>query len=455
MRLPNSIRQIIQLGLVVVASFLAGIVLQKYVGIGNLLLPLRSVANPTAPAKNQESVTILEPAKIPELKEIAPYPDCLVYSKVALNKQGEEDSAYLVQWGIKKNVKQVSAMHHQGKVLDDLKLVSFSDRKHLQSSKSVFPDEFDFELPLLFDAAQVILAGPRRGNLSSEWNFGSAGNLRFGVFLARAQEIEFTCLGDSRVMAGIDPAILGLELGMKGSNIAIPSAGVDSIELMVRDYLPLATNNRLVVIGISDRIFMSNFSDVRAEDIKKSPGHSALLDRGSEFAAELDALVLLRATQRSTNFYVSPEGWVSMNFEETTEQRLSEFKVGAGKAKGTVNEAELDRFLKLTNGLTAQGTTVVLVSNPIHPISQTTLCVDDSGTSRSDSRKIKSRLEEAARQTERLHYIDFNQEGAHGIDESEFLDGDHLNFLGARTFSIDLAGRIRALLVETPGFDGS
>jgi len=414
--------------------------------------------------------TLVRVSKAPKLADIAPYREALVIYEYRVDKvvlgPVSAGTIRVAHWGIYDRLDQVVLYDQPGKKRNSFMLLPF-DRAGatVEQAKTSDTLEVDLDVPVYFDLGQrpVGKAGLQQDN-ARPWDYGTSWSEKMGWFFPVQSQLRLVALGDSRAVAGIDTKYFFQPENLRhpvAFNLAIPSSGVDAMELTTREYALRLPKLEWIVWGLSPRIFNRRWNDVMKDRLINSPGYR--YDRAHpELVWRKDSAGMVMLTQRPAAAG-DGDAW---GFKELTfpGDRRGDFKAPGTREmlQGMLQkpnfeyaEDRMQRFAGLLRDLEARNIRVLGFIPPQHSFTKGQPCTDDNGTTREGYDQIVAALSELARSRPNFVFLDIDRKGENDFQDEDFANFDHLSGKGAARLTRMLDRAISDSAKKVGGIGGS
>lgn len=392
-------------------------------------------------------VKLVAASKIPTKWEVAPYREAWVAQEYEL----------LEAFGDLKAGAKIRILHHclaSGQELPcpgpkqigrELQFRLEPAEKHAERMKNQFRrDNLDFDP----DAVYFVAIGKApAGESQDRFDYGSSLSDKIVDFAAHWHTLQIVAIGDSRTEAAIMPEILGDE----AFNLATPSAGIITLTTIGRNYALPMPDIRVLVIGLSDRMFSANWDDGANESLHGSPAYKRDQTIGvAESMRELRELSpeTIEKWREGRAFPYSKRGFLDYDDRQPSVKTFADPKtlprlieLARQKPKFEFAPERLEMLSEFVAEALEQEVLVLAFLQPVYPGYREAGLTDDDGTTLEDHEALARQLQGLSSK-ERYHFVDSNKWAAKHFNASHFSDADHLSEAGARIFSKELRREI-------------
>lgn len=226
--------------------------------------------------------TLARVSKAPKLADIAPYREALVIYEYRVDKvllgPVSAGTIRVAHWGIYDRLDQAVLNDQPGQKRNFLALLPYHRAgATVEQAKTSDTLEVDLDVPYYFDLGQRLVgtAGLQQDN-ARPWDYGTSWSEKMGWFFPVHGQLRLVAVGDSRTEAGIDARRFFQPENLRhpvAFNLAVGSAGMDSVELQIREYALRLPKLEWIVWGLSPRIFNRRWNDVMKDRLINSPGY--------------------------------------------------------------------------------------------------------------------------------------------------------------------------------------
>lgn len=266
-------------------------------------------------------------------------------------------------------------------------------------------------------------------------------------------EIEVIAIGDSRTEAGIMPSILADH----GFNLATPSAGIPSIVTLGEKYGMEPPGLKVLVLGLSPRMFSAHWSDGAIDTLRSSPAYrrdeEIGVSRAIEQFQQMDA-GSISAWRKQRAFPYSTRGFLDYSAKRSAPSQFAEPDevrrlIILAKAKPDFEFAadRLEQLRDFVDLAVDRDVLVLAFLQPVYPPFWDSGLTDNDGTGIPDHALLARKLLSLS-PDRRYRFVDANSWAANQLEARHFNDADHLSKLGAAVLSRKLRSDLVNLILD-------
>ena len=381
----------------------------------------------------QLKVKLLAKSKIPQISDIAPYRDALVFYEYSVQKRLEGKftgkKLRVAHWAIYDNQPQAI---NEAKVGSSrtLHLYPYQQFRELESLYTSDTLALDPNVLLYHDVGQKIL---ENRSIEERYDYDSIFSEKMPIFWRIKDQLRLVSLGDSRGEAGVRAELFYGEENRKtpvAYNLAISGGPLEFQEIVVDKYLLKMPSLEWVVYQMSPRAVNRHFEHSADRRLLKSRGfkfdrkHAETLWQRSNGNKKTVAAVT-SIPHVSEYWNERPWGW---KFKAEVWHNPRAKSIGK---KWEISEKRWKRLTSMIAALNKRDVKMLLYLSPLHPVMRNQPVVDDDGTTQKGYRELVDRLKQLEKRFPNFIFVDLLQGGNHDFAPEMFKDLDHLNALGA------------------------